>query len=730
MADKPSPASLSELAAAQRTVFIATSLGTHLVVPFSDLDTVFDLKGKLERQHLFCFAEIGKIVVRALKVRRKKSFYHVPDIVFVKNAFDGVGKGYFLCADVSRIEEHNEHQLRHTPVSENLLTYTGNTGNNSADGLALSLYGSLDQGVSDPNKRSEVPRNYVECKNDTSKHVILEKIVVLENGTSKCDIVEHCNISVEEALQSNHTATKKRKLDEVGAACLEENIDSHRETSKPGTLSQNSYGDKDKSEHAVINVITAKPKDDENLSANGLRSRKKKKRNSSQNKLDEAVTSVATSAKDVLGESSLVITTNQKNLTGETETATVLPGQIVDAECGISSKEKRFESIQEVQNYVPSTIDVDVTEANAGKFGPKSDASEKEATRGAKKMRNSKDTSVGDIEGDSLVFKQLHNLQRDVKEVNAGKVGPKSDASEKEATGGVKKTRNSKDTCVGDIEGGSLVFKQPHNLQRDVWVSGKENFDTAEAETVVEERALPQSKDSRMQLKKCESPDQDKTEVNSTNVGVTENGTIGPRKFSERRKSERTKDLDSETGRSATEGVEDFNHDISREHHEAVSVKHPSITDEEESIYSGLKEKKVSKVSAESTFMTQDADEITGNVMENKQQPSKHQDNEENVEKQSRKKSKKKRMSPAENLLDLQAQHQVVTGQDSVPPSDNNNKKEAVRLSRSATEDVKGSEPETSHENHEAVSSKHPSNEEENNNSETRGKDVLKASAE
>ncbi|PON91410.1 hypothetical protein TorRG33x02_126930 [Trema orientale] len=266
-------------AAAKHTVFIDTSLDTHLAMVVSYLDTVSDLKKKIEKEHALCFTNIGQIVVHALKVKRQSRLYHLPDCMFVKDAFDWAKKNWFLSVDASIVEKSDEKQLAHNPDFDNLLTCFGIISNTSADGVDLPLNGTHEQGPSDPNKKGEVPQLCVEWNCDASKHEILEghnmfveeasqsdqvakgkhKVEHLQEknigsgkGTSepeivsrklylstksdasKGDILEQCNTFVEEASQSDQVANRKRKTEHV----QEENIDFVKETSKPESVSQ------------------------------------------------------------------------------------------------------------------------------------------------------------------------------------------------------------------------------------------------------------------------------------------------------------------------------------------------------------------------------------------------------------------------------------------------------------------------------------------------------------
>ncbi|KAM1303718.1 hypothetical protein ACFX2F_021493 [Malus domestica] len=87
---------------AEATVFVDTSLGTHIAVTIDPNDTVSALKQKIEHEHLLCFTRAGKIEVEALKVKRKGFFYHLSDSMVVRNAFR-VNNNWFVSADAKDV---------------------------------------------------------------------------------------------------------------------------------------------------------------------------------------------------------------------------------------------------------------------------------------------------------------------------------------------------------------------------------------------------------------------------------------------------------------------------------------------------------------------------------------------------------------------------------------------------------------------------------------------------
>ncbi|KAM7484148.1 hypothetical protein LguiA_000157 [Lonicera macranthoides] len=96
--------------ASYSTVFIDTSLDTHLAMIVSDSDTVSDLKRKVMFEHLQCFPKIGEIKIHALKVKRKGHFYHLSDSMLVNCAFEASKRNWFVSVDASSLKQQSENQ--------------------------------------------------------------------------------------------------------------------------------------------------------------------------------------------------------------------------------------------------------------------------------------------------------------------------------------------------------------------------------------------------------------------------------------------------------------------------------------------------------------------------------------------------------------------------------------------------------------------------------------------
>lgn len=244
--------------------------------------------------------------------------------MLVKSAFLGViNRNWFLTVDVSSLEDHDENRHVHNPDSNNLLTCYGITNNTTVDGVDLSLEDSLREGTNDPNNGIEVPQEQVALKNNTSKHA------------------------------ANRKRKPKHELGDENL--LKENIGSDKEALKLVVASEHSVGNKENSGNAVLDSLTPKTVEDDQLLEDGssILKRKKKKKKKLSNK-DEAVTAVPSSRKDVLEEEYIGTKAINHKDTGEANIVSAsgqdeqetTPSQL----CGISLKEKHCDSIQEEQN--------------------------------------------------------------------------------------------------------------------------------------------------------------------------------------------------------------------------------------------------------------------------------------------------------------------------------------------------------------------------------------------
>ncbi|KAE8725226.1 3-ketoacyl-CoA reductase 1 isoform 1 [Hibiscus syriacus] len=160
--EKPDSASGCGCADVYNTVFIDTSLDTHLAMIVSDSDTVSDLKKKIMYEHPLCFPNIGEIKIHALKVKRRGYLYHLSDSMFLKSAFGGVIKNWFLSVDASIVEEHRENHNYIEYDTNNVVTCFGTGINNSSADVVDILPGDMAIRLANANDAS-LPQDQDDC---------------------------------------------------------------------------------------------------------------------------------------------------------------------------------------------------------------------------------------------------------------------------------------------------------------------------------------------------------------------------------------------------------------------------------------------------------------------------------------------------------------------------------------------------------------------------------------
>ncbi|XP_015879609.3 uncharacterized protein LOC107415735 isoform X1 [Ziziphus jujuba] len=92
-------------------VFTNTNLGTRVAMAVPPDITAADFKRELERVHLKCFPKSGEIEVCGLMVKRKSCFYHLPDSMPMKLAFQGVRRTWFLHVEARSLTNFNRPSL-------------------------------------------------------------------------------------------------------------------------------------------------------------------------------------------------------------------------------------------------------------------------------------------------------------------------------------------------------------------------------------------------------------------------------------------------------------------------------------------------------------------------------------------------------------------------------------------------------------------------------------------
>ncbi|XP_011042348.1 PREDICTED: uncharacterized protein LOC105138056 isoform X2 [Populus euphratica] len=429
------------------TVFIDTTLDTHLAFIVSASDTVSDLKKKILHEHKLCFPTNGDIKIHALKVKRRGVFYHLSESMFVKSAFDGTGKNWFVSVDASTIEENIDNlaaQLdessrlakQKASVAEQLgLDFAGNEELNNSSIVAYkgdcyrkvmsladdkngsdppilekydepgkekevqatptgSVGGGSGDGIGDmqgsaPSDGALTTGSGAKKKNKRKRKSkdITDDLAGKEKEASVCQ-------SGENESQQESAANKRRKIEEEnrGDGSVKENeivlSDSIKEISKHPTISQHHLVNNQKNAHAALHCLSSETLDDLSLPAASQGSGKGKKKKKSVNPAN-LETAVVPSSTD--GETMEV---NPKDFCKEPDTVPVpVQGVTISESCAVSVKEKHTDPVQE--DGRPSSQGVDMSDTETTNAKSIQDAPELAAASTAKK-RSPKNTILDD----------------------------------------------------------------------------------------------------------------------------------------------------------------------------------------------------------------------------------------------------------------------------------------------------------------------------------------------
>lgn len=375
------------------TVFIDTSLETHLATIVSDSDTVSDLKRKIVLEHRQCFPAIGDIKIHCLKVKRRGNYYHLSDSMLVKSAFSNSQKNWFLSVDASHLEQCDG--IQHKPGDQLALPWV-------KDSISIDR---ID------NNHTDKPSKLSLIHGSTSKHpkivpFLNQKVPSVDNFTSddSCkkasknieedrssnlqqDLNQHLDSKEEEKLNSFNEEIKSKKRtrdthnDDASlkkrrkSQRLEGNVKASEEkvltdvdkVKDMGTSvnDENSIEDKSKSKNATLDDVVTKAMNDEDTRSTMLVNQKKKPKRAKKvkNSSHDQVANVVPLIVENVGE--------EIRFQKDTEASEVIPDVAVVMEKNIpeeiplqlSQKEKSNELVQEtdIGNEIPSSSMKEVT---------------------------------------------------------------------------------------------------------------------------------------------------------------------------------------------------------------------------------------------------------------------------------------------------------------------------------------------------------------------------------
>ncbi|CAI9299990.1 unnamed protein product [Lactuca saligna] len=332
----------------RKTVFVDTSLDTHLATIVSDSDTVSDLKGKIMLEHRECFPAIGDIKIHCLKVKRRGNYYHLSDSMLVKSAFKDSQKNWFLSVDASHLEQCDG--IQHKPGDQLALpwvkegrsidTHDSQTQAEGPSKLSL-IHGSSSKHpkIFVPFVNQKLPTSDGSCKK-ASKNIEEDRSSNLEPSleqqldpkvTEKLYTVVDKEIKSKKRIREVHneeaSVMKRRKTQrtEGDAKALEENRVLTNDADKVKNMGtsindENSIEDKSKSKDAALDGVVNKAMNDEHTRTISVSQKKPKRTKKGKISALDQVAIVAPLSVEDVGEATHL----QKN-TEETEVIPDVP---------------------------------------------------------------------------------------------------------------------------------------------------------------------------------------------------------------------------------------------------------------------------------------------------------------------------------------------------------------------------------------------------------------------
>lgn len=370
----------------RNTVFVDTSLDTHLATTISDSDTVSDLKRRIMLEHRQCFPAIGDIKVHCLKVKRRRIYYHLIDSMLVKSAFQTSQKNWFLSVDASLLEQCDG--IQHKPVDQLTLPWVKDNGSTDKHDSQADRPSNISLIHGSPSNHpkivpfvnQKVPSVVDHFASDESPKIVSKNVE--EDRSFHGEPCRNLEPELEQQLDSNvkkETKSKKRTRDvhnddtyvkrrrkaqktEGDEKVLEEErviTDDVDKVKDMGTIvnDETSIEDRLKSKDAGLDGVVTKAMDDEHTRTISISQKKPKRTRKGKNSAHDQVATVVPSSVENAGED----TRDQK----KTEASEVMPDVAMVVEKNIleempfqlSQKEKDNELVQEadIGNEIPSS---------------------------------------------------------------------------------------------------------------------------------------------------------------------------------------------------------------------------------------------------------------------------------------------------------------------------------------------------------------------------------------
>ncbi|XP_015572220.2 uncharacterized protein LOC8285446 [Ricinus communis] len=493
----------------------------------------------------------------------------------------------------------------------------------------VSQGGEMENGNIIGGTSTQVQVTAVLCAEGTGmlgNHVELKR-----NKVRRGSVDVQCDKSVEDTLQLERPAKKKRKIEKEKHGdedVLKKDgtliIDSNKEMIEPLSLSQHSLVDKSNTKNPTSGSSLTETLEDVKLQPASPSTGKRKRKRKLKDALNQEIAAVPSYSSDVRGESS-GLGINPKDL-GEEPDADLVPGQQgIGSESGVVSLiEKNGDPFLELTKR-PSQ-EIDMSNSDAGSIEGRHDTYRSATASNTRSVKVSENRSAIDVEGNPYL--------------------------------GVLESENAeKGIEVSGHENMILGDHQNHVVYQSNGVEEQQNLAlNLSSKTVPSEKYKPSALDELTSKTK---------EVAATSILVSE--TVNPSKLSKKKKkSRKAKELESGTlSTSVIEHVEGFVSGTSpTKPHKATNGDHSGDNvNKEESNVPPKEGKEVSEMETSASLLAteKEIDDVIRNAMESVQQIGQVEVSAENMDGKSRKKTKKKRTSDVKDLPELKNENEKLS---------------------------------------------------------------------
>ncbi|GAV68830.1 hypothetical protein CFOL_v3_12333 [Cephalotus follicularis] len=199
-------------------VFIDTNLGTHIGMAVSPDITAGDFKRELERRHLGCFPSLGEIRVHGLMVKRRSCFYHLPESLPIKHAFQGLKGTWFLHSEARPLKDLDRPGLSKCMATELV--------NGSAITDSLFVSPEKNQMISSVIKHipQELPKIVTQSKQKKKNHRANNFLVYEDDGIEIGGLdrnEDSPGVNAKEGVQEQEEQLKVKRNDKFSNALVD-----------------------------------------------------------------------------------------------------------------------------------------------------------------------------------------------------------------------------------------------------------------------------------------------------------------------------------------------------------------------------------------------------------------------------------------------------------------------------------------------------------------------------